>query len=135
MPSYQIILEAYEATWSPEDKDANFRGDVALYSSIDPMPTLDRASRNLNIPVGALARYVLVKWATSGSDGLLEMGPRVVRQMADAVRQAEAAGTDEARLQAYHKLAKIISWLQVPLDNPKGGPPRRDSKAASENTP
>jgi hypothetical protein len=31
---------------------------------------------------------------------------------------AEADGTDAARLAAYESLRGIISWLQVPLDDP-----------------
>ncbi len=112
----QIALSIYEGPWSPDDKDANFKQEVAQYSHVDPMPTLDTMSKNLNIPAGALVRYILVRWATSGSAGLLDIGPTVVRQMGDVVGQAESVGTDEAFLDAYHRLAQIISWLQVPLD-------------------
>jgi hypothetical protein len=112
-------MEVYQGPWAPEDKDANFKEEVAHYSRIDPMTTLDRMSHNLGIPVGALARYVLVKWAASGSEGLMEIGPRVVRQMEGMVNKAEAAGTSDARLEAYHSLARIISWLKVPLDSPQ----------------
>jgi hypothetical protein len=68
--------------------------------------------------VGALARFVLARYGTSGSDALLEMGPRVVQQMDEVVQTAEVAGTDEARLKAYRALKAIISWLKVPLDDP-----------------
>ena len=122
MPDRVVRLEPYTAPWSPNDPDANFREDVAFYSAIDPMPTLEGMSRSLNIPVEAIARYVLVKWATSGSNGLLEIGPRTVRQMSDVVNQAEAADSDEQRLKAYHKLASIISWLEFPLDDELGPP-------------
>jgi hypothetical protein len=42
--------------------------------------------------------------------------------MSDVVREAEAAGTDEARLRAYAALKAIVSWLQVPLDDPAWRP-------------
>ena len=113
-----ILLEPYEATWPPDDPDAGFRRLVAEYSRIDPLPTLEVLSRNKRIPLGALARFVLARYCTSGSDALLEMGPRVVRQMDGIVSEAEAAGTDEARLKAYAALKAIVSWLQVPLDDP-----------------
>lgn len=113
-----ILLEPYEGSWPPDDRDAGFRHLVAEYSRIDPLPTLEVLSRNKGIPVGALVRFVLARYCTSGSDALLEMGPRVVRQMDDIVREAEAAGTDEARLKAYDALKAIVSWLQVPLDDP-----------------
>ena len=111
-----VLLEPYEGPWAEDDRNANFKQQVAIYSKEDPMTTLDRMSRSQDVPVGALARYVLAKWAASGSDGLLEIGPRVVRQMQDAVEEAEARGTPEARLEAYQKLRQIVSWLAVPLE-------------------
>jgi uncharacterized protein DUF6027 len=117
-----IVLEPYEGTWPPDDPDAGFRLVVAEYSHIDPMPTLDTLGRNKNIPVGALVRFVLSRYCTSGSDALLEMGPRVVRQMDDIVKRAEAADSDAARLEAYRALKAIVSWLLVPFDDPKWRP-------------
>jgi uncharacterized protein DUF6027 len=117
-----IVLEPYEGTWPPDDPDAGFRRVVAEYSHIDPMPTLDTLGRNKNIPVGALVRFVLSRYCTSGSDALLEMGPRVVRQMDDIVKRAEAADSDAARLEAYRALKAIVSWLLVPFDDPKWRP-------------
>ena len=123
MPSGQsILLEPYEGSWPPDDRDAGFRRMVAEYSRIDPLPTLEVLSRNKRIPVGALARFVLARYCTSGSDALLEMGPRVVRQMDGVVREAEAVNTDEARLKAYAALKAIVYWLQVPLDDPEWRP-------------
>ena len=117
--SRQVILHPFRGSWSPGDKDANFKDEVANYSRVDPMTTLDNMSRNLDIPVGALARYILVKWAASGSEGLMEIGPIVVRQMQDLVDKAEAFDSDEARLEVYNALKQIISWLKVPLDDPR----------------
>jgi uncharacterized protein DUF6027 len=123
MPSGQsILLEPYEGSWPPDDPDAGFRRMVAEYSRIDPLPTLEVLSRHKRIPVGALVRFVLARYCTSGSDALLEMGPRVVRQMDGVVREAEAVNTDEARLKAYVALKAIVSWLQVPLDDPEWRP-------------
>jgi quercetin dioxygenase-like cupin family protein len=113
-----LALGAYEAAWPPDDPDAGFRALVAEYARIDPLPTLERLSADKGIPVGALARFVLARYAASGSEALLEIGPRVVRQMADLCRQAEDAGTDQARLAAYRALAGIVSWLAVPLEDP-----------------
>jgi len=118
----QVLLEAFESPWEETDKDANFKQQVAMYSKVDPMPTVDRMSHNLDIPVGAIVRFVLGKWAASGSEALLEMGPRVVRNMAEIVGKAESAGTDEARLSAYQSLSQIISWLNVPLTDPEWRP-------------
>ena len=106
-----VRLEIFEDAIDEVDPDANFKRDVALYSRIDPMPTLEGMSRNLNLPVGVIARYVLVKWATSGSEGAMELGPRVVGQMASIVAEAEESGEDGARLEAYEKLSRMVSWL------------------------
>ena len=111
-----VLLQPYEGPWAEDDRNANFKQQVALYSMADPMTTLDRMSRSQDIPVGALARFILAKWAASGSDGLLEIGPKVVRQMQDMVERAEAHATPESRLQAYESLRQIISWLAVPLE-------------------
>lgn len=117
--SSYISLEPFD--WPPDesDRDANFKQEVAMYSREDPMPTIEMMSRNLRIPIGAIVRYVLVKWATSGSGALLEIGPRVVNQMADMVARAESEDTDQVRLDAYRELSQIISWLQVPLTDPR----------------
>ncbi|MBI1734506.1 MAG: hypothetical protein HYR51_04965 [Candidatus Rokubacteria bacterium] len=119
-----LILQPYEGTWPPDDPDAAFRQMVAEYSRIDPLPTLATLSRHKAIPVGALVRFILARYCTSGSDALLEMGPRVVRQMDEIVRAAEAAGSDDARLHAYAALKGIVAWLQVPLDDPGWQPGR-----------
>ena len=128
MADRQITLEAYDAPFSPDDKDANFKHDVATYSRLDPMPPLDRMSRNLGIPVGALVRYVLARWTTSGSDALLEVGPLVVRQMDAVIREAEREGAEEARLKAYEGLRQIVSWLSIPLDDPEWQIPRSERR-------
>jgi uncharacterized protein DUF6027 len=113
-----IVLEPYQATWPPDDPNADFRSKVAEYSRLDPLPTLENLSKSTGIPVGSLARFVLVRYCTSGSDALLEMGPRVVRQMDEIIKRAEAANTDASRIDAYLALQTIVSWLIVPLDNP-----------------
>jgi hypothetical protein len=110
-----ITLEPYRGGWSPDDPDAGFRQLVAEYSAIDPLPTLEELGRRKSIPVGALAAFVLARYAASGSEALLYAGPVVVRQMTEIVRNAEDIGTDAARLDAYRALAAIVSWLEVPL--------------------
>jgi Family of unknown function (DUF6027) len=124
-----IVLEPYQAMWPADDLNADFRSKVAEYSRLDPLPTLENLSRSTGIPVGSLARFVLVRYCTSGSDALLEMGPRVVRQMDEIIQQAEATNTDAARLDGYRALKAILAWLIVPLDNPnwRTGPHRAKS--------
>ena len=125
MPEAQTItLEPYRGHWPPDDPDAGFRQMVAEYSAIDPMPTFEELGRRKGIPVGALVAFVLARYSASGSEALLYTGPVVVRQMDEIVRNAETAGTDAARLDAYRALAAIVSWLQVPLEDPRWQPGR-----------
>ena len=114
-----IELVAWDGPWADDDPDANFKREVALYGKLDPLATISRLGANIDVPVGAIARYVLAKFATSGSGALLELGPQAITKLASFVDEAEAAGTDEARLAAYDALRQFISWLRYPLDNPE----------------
>lgn len=104
-------LKPYRGTWAADDRHANFKADVACYSTADPMPTLENLSVGTGIPVECLVRYVLVKYAVSASDALLGMEPIVFRQMREHVAAAEADGSDAAKLRAYQALKEMISWL------------------------
>ena len=117
-----VTLEPYRDRWPAEDPDAGFRQLVAEYSAIDPMPTLEELGRRKAIPVGSLVAFVLARYCASGSEALLYTGPVVVRQMDEIVQKAEATGTDAARLDAYRALASIVSWLKVPLEDPRWRP-------------
>jgi hypothetical protein len=112
-----LPLVRWDGPWSADDPDANFKADVALYTKLDPLETLAGLSERIGIPVGALARYVLVRWASAGSEALLSAGPSVVERLWDACEEAEAAGTPEARLHAYDVMRQIVSWLRVPLSS------------------
>jgi hypothetical protein len=104
-------LRPYREEWPADDPHANFKAEVACYSTADPLPTLENLSRGTGIPLECLIRYVLVKYAASASDALLAMDPIVFRQMRDHVRDAEESGTDAARLEAYSALKAMIAWL------------------------
>lgn len=106
-----IELAPYRDTWAADDPHANFKAEVANYTTADPLPTLERLSAESGIPVESLIRYVLVKWAASGSEAMLAMGPIVFQQMRDIVSRAESDGGTEARLKAYEALKQIVSWL------------------------
>ncbi|HZQ37031.1 MAG TPA: DUF6027 family protein, partial [Dehalococcoidia bacterium] len=86
-----VRLERWFGPWPDGDPDANFKSDVALYSRLDPLSTLRTLSRNTGIPLGALCRYVLSRWAAGGSEGLLELGPSTVGRMWQACVEAEAS--------------------------------------------
>jgi hypothetical protein len=106
-----ITLAPYREAWATDDRDANFKAEVACYTTADPLPTLENLSRGTGIPVGCLARYILVKWTASGAEALMSMGPIVLRQMQQKIDEAESAGTEGARLRAYAELRQIVSWL------------------------
>jgi hypothetical protein len=114
-----VELTGWSGPWEADDPDANFKRDVALYAHVDPLPTIRNLGDALGIPVGGLCHYVLAKWATEGSGGLLELGPRMVRRLAAVCEAAEEIGTDEARRAAYQQLRGLIAWLQLPLDQPE----------------
>jgi hypothetical protein len=113
-----VRLERWTGPWPDDDPDANFKADVALYASVDPLTTIENLGRAIDVPVGALVRYVVAKWATAGSGGLLELGPTMTRRLGAVCDRAEAAGTDEARLEAYTELRELLSWLRFPLEHP-----------------
>ena len=111
-------LEPYRGTWAPDDRHANFKAEVACYTAADPLPTLQNLSKATGIPVGSLVRYVLVKYAASGSEALMSMEPVVFRQMKEHVARAEAEGSDAARLRAYSALREMIGWLSAADEPP-----------------
>ena len=113
-----VRLERWAGPWPAGDPDANFKSDVALYSLVDPLSTIGNLSEGLGVPVGAICRYVLAKWATGGSGGLLELGPTMTRRLAEVCERAEADGSDDARLAAFAQLREMILWLRMPLDHP-----------------
>ncbi|RKT53814.1 DUF6027 family protein [Saccharothrix australiensis] len=113
-----VRLERWRGTWPADDPDANFRAEVADYTLLEPLTTLTALANRLGIPVGALVRYVLARWATAGSGGLIELGPDMVHRLWAPIEAAELADSDEQRLAAYRKLRQMLSWLKVPLDNP-----------------
>ncbi len=113
-----VRLERWTGPWPDDDPDANFKADVALYANVDPLTTIENLGRAIDVPVGALVRYVLAKWATAGSGGLLELGPTMTRRLGAVCDRADEAGTDAARLEAYAELRDLLSWLRHPLDHP-----------------
>ena len=106
-------LYPYTDSWEEQDPHANFKADVAHYTVVDPLPTMEGLSQTTGIPVPCLIRYVLVKYAASNADALLAMGPLVIHQMEQQIAAAETDGRDEARLKAYEALRQIVSWLRA----------------------
>jgi Family of unknown function (DUF6027) len=114
-PSIELIRWA--GPWADDDPDANFKADVALYTMLDPLETLGTLSNSTGIPVGALVRYVLARWASAGSEALLSAGPSIVERMWATFEEAEQTDSDEARLAAYDVVRQMVSWLRAPLDD------------------
>ncbi len=98
---------------------------MALYAPVDPMVTIRTLSRNVGVPAGALVRYVLAKYATGGSGGLLELGPGWCNRLWEPIERAERDGSDQARLEAYEQLRQMIQWLRLPLHDPSIYPEQR----------
>jgi hypothetical protein len=115
-----IRLERWTGPWPEDDPDANFKADVALHAAIDPLGTIRQLSEGTGVPVGALVHYVLARWASEPSAGLLELGPTMARRLAEVCERAEAEGTATARLAAYDQLRQMLSWLRLGLDEPPG---------------
>jgi hypothetical protein len=113
-----VRLARWLGPWPDDDKDANFKADIALYARTDPMKTIRNLASAIDVPEGAIVRYVLARWASEGASGLLELGPTMTRRLHRVCCDAEAADTDAARLAAFHQLRQMIAWLNHPLDNP-----------------
>jgi hypothetical protein len=109
----RVRLEPWDGTWGDEDPFAGLKADVAAYTHLDPLATLQGLSDASGVPVGALARYVLARWATGGNDAVLELGVSGVDHLARTVARAEAAGTDAARLEAYADVRDLVAWLRA----------------------
>ena len=76
-----VSLVRWSGPWDSDDPDANFKEEVAAYGLLEPLDTITQLSESLDIPVGALVRYVLAKWATGGSEGMLHIGGTSVQRM------------------------------------------------------
>jgi hypothetical protein len=108
-----VTLERWSGDWDADDPFAGLKADVAAYTNLDPLGTLRGLSQASGVPVGALARYVLARWATGGNEALLELGTSGVDHLARAVADAEDADTDEARLTAYAAVRDLVAWLRA----------------------
>ncbi|MDX1658904.1 MAG: DUF6027 family protein [Nitriliruptorales bacterium] len=114
-----VRLERWSGPVDPDDPDANFKAEVAAYTQLDPLQTVANMASNLDLPVGALVRYVLARWASAGSEGLLELGTATVARMREAVERAEESGSELAKLEAYEILKQQVGWLGHGLDHPE----------------
>lgn len=120
----RIRLERWDGRWPDEDPFADLKADVAAYGHLDPLETLRGLSEASGVPVGALARYVLARWAAGGAEGLLELGASGVDHLARTVEEGERVGTDAARLAGWETVRDVVRWLRAGLeaaDDPESG--------------
>ncbi|GGI09017.1 DUF6027 family protein [Egicoccus halophilus] len=110
-----VRLERWDGP-AGSDAFAGLRADVAAYGHLDPLVTLQGLSAASGLPVGALVRYVLARWASGGSEGVLELGVSGVDHLARLVATAEEVGDDAARLAAYEGMREVVAWLRAGLD-------------------
>ncbi len=116
-PTASVVdLAPWVGSWDNDDRDANFKHDVALYSRLDPLSTLTNLSAMVDIPVGSLCRYILAKWAAAGAEALMALGPTAVERLWETVLAAQADGGEEAKIAAFDDLADQLSWLRIPLE-------------------
>ena len=104
MPNVEI--EGWSGPWEAGDPHAAFKQRVADSARLDPLDTLAGLSEVVGVPVGGLVHHVLAEWASAGSRGLLELGPR---EVAALLAMADGDGSPEHRLKA---LRGRLAWLQ-----------------------
>ncbi len=111
IPLEQVTLERWAGDVSPEDPNANFKHEIALYANASPLDTLRGLSEVVGLSIGVLAHFILARYASSGSAALLEIGPEMVTRLWQPIERAERKDTDDARLDAYRELRDLVSWL------------------------
>lgn len=117
-PAPAVHLERWDGAWDADDPFAGLKADVATYGHLDPLVTVRGLAEASGVPVGALVRHVLARWASGGSDAVLELGVSGVDHLARLVAEAEQVGTDAARLGAYAGVRDVVVWLRAGLDGP-----------------
>ena len=116
-----VELSPWYGNWADDDPFADLKADVVAHRALDPISTLEGLSGASGIPVGALARYVLTRWAAGGNEALLELGASGVDHLARVVAEAERTGTEDARLEAYTRVRDVVQWLRAGLHGPESG--------------
>jgi hypothetical protein len=84
------------------DPHANFRRAVADSRLVDPMPTFEGLSETTGVAVDDLVHHALARWASSGAEALLFIGPAVLRDLVAARRAGD-----------WERVAGIVDWLEA----------------------
>jgi hypothetical protein len=85
----------------PEQHRA-FADAVATSRLQDPLPTFERLSDEVGVPVEDLTHHALVRWVSAGSEALLSIEPRVLEDLFAARDREDWAA-----------VAGIIDWLRA----------------------
>lgn len=136
IPAPTIRLDRWVGSWAADDPYAQLKVDVVTYGHLDPVATLATLSDGSGIPLGALVRYGLARWASGGSESLLELGVSGVDHLARTIRDAEEADSDDARLAAYEVVREVVGWLRAGLgDGADDGAGAGDDLGDGADTP
>ena len=118
--SETITLEGWRGPWPDDDKDANLKADIALYSHVDPLRTVRGLSDSIDVPVGAIVHYVLgalgerrcIRFVGARTDDVAPIAG------ASAPTQRPPDPTRRVWLR-IEQLRQMISWLNYPLEHPE----------------
>lgn len=113
-----VRLVQWQPSIDDDDPDAGYKHAVAGSALVDPMATVLAAAEALDVPVGALVRHVLAEWASAGSAAILQAGPDVVDDLAQAADAVDAAPQGLARDEAWAALRGRIQWLAHGVQDP-----------------
>jgi hypothetical protein len=84
--------------------DQNYIDAVKASVTIDPMPTIRKLAENTGLKSEEIMHYILVQWATSGSEALMSTTPLALRQLKEA---ADASDTEQVK--------GIVRWMLAGL--------------------
>jgi hypothetical protein len=107
MPTVDVV--GWSGPWAGDDPHARFKERVAESARLEPLATLENLSAAVGVPVGGLVHHVLVEWASAGSRGLLEIGPR------ELDRLLEIVDGDEPATEIVEALRGRLAWLRAGL--------------------
>ncbi len=88
------------------DGNQNFRDDVAQSRRVDPRATLENLARSTGLTYEAVVHHARVRYASSGAEALLAIGPLALRQLMDARKAGD-----------WPKVGAILDWLEAGLDS------------------
>ena len=70
-------------------------------------------ARTTKLPGDAIVHYVLARYATTGSGGMLERGPTIIARLDAPVARAECTNDRYAMLLADCELRNVMSWWRA----------------------